>query len=150
MVTVMIRDRTTGARVFTHKPGRHDPSVVRRIVQHLDFQELPRIVNASDGFEQALHNIALVENGQLDGDRRQLFELLQRTGRVLLVLQVSVGQQITVDAVNRKDNKNRKVRDQNREIKGIRLVDSAKWVLAKDADEIAQNGIIRVNKHGQL
>ena len=29
MVTVMIRDRTTGARVFTHKPGRHDPSVVR-------------------------------------------------------------------------------------------------------------------------
>ena len=116
----------------------------------MDLQELPRIVNASDGFEQALHNIALVENGQLDGDRRQLFELLQRTGRVLLVLQVSVGQQITVDAVNRKDNKNRKVRDQNREIKGIRLVDSAKWVLAKDADEIAQNGIIRVNKHGQL
>ena len=54
--------------------------VVGRIVQHLDLQQLGRILDLHHLVDQPLQNVAFVIKGQLNRNRRQLFEAQRRFG----------------------------------------------------------------------
>ena len=45
--------------------------LVGRVVEHLDFEQLARIVHLADGVDQPVRDVHLVEDRQLDGDARQ-------------------------------------------------------------------------------
>ena len=54
--------------------GGHFASVVGGIVEHLNLQKLPRIIELADRLEQALNDVNLIVDRQLDRDLRQLLE----------------------------------------------------------------------------
>ena len=45
--------------------------LVRRVVQHLDFEQVAGIVNLANAIDQPVRDIHLVENRKLDRDPRQ-------------------------------------------------------------------------------
>ena len=45
------------------------------VVQHLDLQPVARVIEAGDGIDEASDDMLFVENGQLDGDQRQIFKV---------------------------------------------------------------------------
>jgi hypothetical protein len=56
--------------------------LVGGIIEDLDVQELARIVEAGDGFDEALYNVALIENGKLHGHARPILHFVRRAGHV--------------------------------------------------------------------
>ncbi len=63
--------------------------VVGGIVQHLDLQQLARVLHLAGLFEQPLHHVALVIERKLDGHARELGPAFGRSGRhVATVLQI--------------------------------------------------------------
>jgi hypothetical protein len=64
------------------------PGFVGGVVEHLDLQELPRVVDPADGVDETIDDVHLVEERQLDGHHRQGVELRPGGGHVVLVLHV--------------------------------------------------------------
>ena len=148
VIAVVIGDGVARPGVFTHEARAHDLGLVSRIVEHLDFQELPRVVDASDSLEQPLDHVALVIHRQLDGDARQALESLPRLGEFAAVLEIQISQIVAMDAINRKDDQNGKVRNQDREVKSVGMVEPAKRVPVKDLEDIADHWILRSDQAG--
>ena len=88
VTAVVVGDGVAGPGVFTDEARADDLRLVVRIVEHLDFQELPRVVDVGGGLEQPLDHVALVIHRQLDGDARQALESLPRLGELATVLEV--------------------------------------------------------------
>ncbi len=141
IVPMMVTDGVTGARVLTHQTRADNAGLVDRVVEHLDFQQLARVVDARNGFEQAFHHIALVENRELDGDTRQLRELLRRLRRLAAALHVQIDEIVAMNAVDRKNNENSEVRNQYREVESVRSVDAAERIFVEDLVEIVHHGV---------
>ena len=148
VIAVVIGDGVARPGVFTHEARAHDFGLVSRIVEHLDFQELPRVVDASDSLEQPLDHVALVIHRQLDGDARQAVESPSRLGKVAAVLEVEISQIVAMHAINRKDDQNGKVRNQNGKVKSVGMVEAAKRVPVKDLEDIAHHRILRIDQAG--
>ena len=100
MRAMVVGDGVPRSGVLRHQARAHHARFVRRVVQHLDFEQLPRIVNVSDRFQQSLDDVAFVENWQLDSHARQLLESLSRLGKFVAVLQIKIGQVITMHPVD--------------------------------------------------
>src|SRR5450631_1135754 len=79
--------------------------VIGGIVQYLDFQLISGILEIATGLDQAIDDELLVEDGELQGDGRELCKMrLWLSHRVLPVLVVAVNQLIAMDAVKGKDH----------------------------------------------
>jgi len=61
--------------IFLGLSPRYIHSLIRRVVENLDLEEVPWIVETSDRVDEALHDVHLVEDGQLHGDGRERPEL---------------------------------------------------------------------------
>ena len=92
---------------------------VGRIVQHLDFEQLARIVHLADRIDQPVRDVHLVEDRQLNRDRRQGLQRRQRLGHVPLVFHVKIHKVVAVPAVDGQDAKHEKVRDENQRISQV-------------------------------
>jgi len=73
----------------------------------------------------------------LDGDPRQLLEELLRLGRFVTILEIEIDQPLPVQSENRKDDQDGKVRNQDREVERVGLVNAAKRIFVENLDEIA-------------
>jgi hypothetical protein len=56
---------------------------------------------------------------------------------------------IAMDAVNREDDKNGKVRNQNRDVESVGLIDALEGILVKDVPEVANHGVRVGNENGK-
>ena len=83
--------------------------LVGRVVEHLDLEQLARIVDAADRLDQAVGDVHFVVERQLDRDDRQRVE--RRAGRRLLVPvpHVEVHEVIAMPAVNGEDDQDEEV-----------------------------------------
>ena len=72
---VMIADGIAERGIAFDQVARDIDSFVGGIVEHLDVELLARIFQLADGFEQPFDDVLLVEDWQLHGDARQLFEV---------------------------------------------------------------------------
>ena len=52
------------------------------IVEDLNVEQFARIVEARDGFDEALDHVALVEDGKLDGDARPIGDSRRRSRNI--------------------------------------------------------------------
>ena len=136
MGAVMIGDGMAGARVFTDQARADDARLVRRVVEHLNFQPVAGVFDARHRFQQALHHVSLVVNRELDGNARQCLELPLGLRRLAAILHVEINQTIAMNAVDRKDDQDGEIRNQDGKVKGIGLINAAKRVLVKDLVEI--------------
>jgi hypothetical protein len=120
--------------------------VVGGIVQHLDLEQLAGILDAGDLVDEPLDDVPFVEDGQLNGDRRQLRETPGRlAGGLLAVLEISANDLVAMHAVDRKHGQNGEVRYQNRPIEPTQLMDAAESVVEQAAHH-AGGGRIRGQK----
>src|SRR5690349_23374578 len=71
-----VGDRITQSRVPLNYGISNLYSFVSGIVEHLDVELVFGIVKAADRIDQPVHNELLVEDRELDGDARQLSEVL--------------------------------------------------------------------------
>ena len=106
-----LNPRPVGAvEVLDVEPLRHEAvhrrratsvGLVRRVVEHLDFEEILRVVDARRRLEQPVDDVHLVVERQLDGDRRQRAVPGRRRPRhPVLVLHVGVDQVVPVPPVH--------------------------------------------------
>ncbi len=88
---------------------RDAAGLVGRVVEHLDFEPLTRILDTAHRVDQAVRHVHLVVERQLDRDDRQ--RVRQRAGLRLPVLvpHVEIHEVIPVPAVDREDDQNEKI-----------------------------------------
>ena len=80
------------------------------------------VVQPGHRFDQPFHHKQLVVDGELDGDRRELGELLFELGLSIPVSEVEVDQLIAVQPVDGQDSQYDKVGNQDGEIERVQAV----------------------------
>ena len=88
------------------------------VVQHLNLEQLARILQPADGVDQPIRHVHLVVDRELNRDRR---ERRQRPGgdRLLsFVLHVQVHKVVPVPTVDSKNDKNEEIRAENQRFRG--------------------------------
>ena len=124
--TVQILDVEAARGVSAHGELGDLGGLVRRVVQHLDLEQVAGIVDLADGIDQAVRDVHLVEDGELDGDPRQHLRRRQRGRHVALVFHVKIHKVIAMPAVDGEDAQNEEVQDENQRIsKRHRINESA-------------------------
>ena len=83
--------------------------VGRGIVEHLDFEPFPRIIEGVDGAQQPLGDVTFVKDGQLDRDHRQPRKRGRGLRRAAAVLQKEIDDPPAMNAVRRETEQNRHV-----------------------------------------
>ena len=108
-------------RVPPHRQLRDLPRLVGRVVEHLDFEQLARVVDLAHRVDQPIDDVHLVVERELDGDDGQLVERAFRLRLLVLVLHVDVHQVIPVPSVHCEDEENEKIRGENERFCGGHL-----------------------------
>ena len=91
--------------------------IVGGIVQHLDLQQVRRVIHLADFFDQPFHHVSFVVNRKLNRYPGQRL-ILQRWRRqqVFLVLHVAADHLVAMAAVTGKDHQQQEVRNQQRPV----------------------------------
>ena len=111
--------------------------LVSGVVKELDIELFTRVIEAADRIQQSLDDVLLVEDRQLHSDARQFFEVRGWLGRlILLVLVIKIDEPVAMASVGGEDDEDDKVRDQQRKVKGIDLIESLESLVEKVLAEI--------------
>ena len=108
-------------KAFHALPGQKSGLVVG-IVQNLDLQQVPGVVQPGHRFDQPFHHKQLVIDGKLDGYHRELGEFLLESRLSVPVSEVEVDQLVAVQPVNGQDSQYDKVGNQDGEIERVQTV----------------------------
>ncbi len=98
------------------------------VVQHLDLEQLARIIETRHGFDEALDDVALVVDGKLYGNLGPARDRRRRAGHILAVLSVLVDQPVTVQPEGGEHHQHGEIRDHDGQVKGVELVEAAEGV----------------------
>ena len=77
--------------------------LVRAVVQHLNLQKFPGIVDPARVFDDALGDVLFVVHRQLNADGRQVVKPAVALGLVVLIPVIEINQNVTMQAVNAND-----------------------------------------------
>src|SRR6266404_9691714 len=115
----------TARRILCDCRARESHGLVGRIVEHLNFHPLMRIVNLAHRFHQTLDHVHLIEERELHSDKRQFaggeFTLwLWRKPRVSPEVDYLLD---AIDAINGQDRKSTRLQDENGPIESIELIE---------------------------
>ncbi len=99
------------------------------VVEDLDFEAVARVVDAADGFDEALDDELLVEDGELDGDEGELAfgepcGRLAPPGGFLLIPHVEPDELVAMDSVEGEDDHDDEVGNQHRRVEGVPVVEA--------------------------
>ncbi len=92
---------------------------IRRIIKHLHFDLILRIIEGGDRLKQPLGDIHLVVQGQLDGDLGKLSEVTHRLRHLSTMAKVQKNHPIPVDAITRQAHQNRKIDYRSNQMKRL-------------------------------
>ena len=139
---VMVADGIAQRGVALDQAAGDFDGLVGRIVEHLDVELLSRILQLADRLQQALDYVLLVENRQLHRDARQVFKTRGRLGRAVLpVLVIQIDQDVAVHSVSREQNQHDEIRDQQRHIESVGVVESAKRGIEKVLADVGTDAL---------
>ena len=103
--------------LFCHACSGDFGGAVGRIVENLDFQQFCWILDLTGGFDQPLHNVKLVVDGQLHRNSRLNLENRFRLGNFVFMLQVQVDKVVAMNSVSGKNDKDAQVGNENDDVK---------------------------------
>jgi Protein of unknown function (DUF3303) len=125
MGAVMISNSVSQGGIALDHRLRHFDGLVGGIVEQLDVQLVARVIEAANRLHQPVDHELLVEDGQLHRDPRQFFKAGRRLLHLVLAVSViEVHKHIAMHAVSRQQDENHEVGDQQRQVKGVDLVDA--------------------------
>ena len=127
VVAVQVGDRMSQGGVALDQKAGDFNGFVGRVVEQLDVEFFPRIVEPADGVEQPVYHVLLVKDRQLHGDPWQVIEIEMRRGfrrLVLFVLVIKIDQPVAVPAVGRQDDEDDEIGNQQRQIECVDLVET--------------------------
>jgi hypothetical protein len=88
------------------------------IVENLDLEEVFRVIELGDAIEEALDDVELVKDGELDGDAGEGIEVADGAWDVFAMLEEEVNDDVTVNAVHAEAKENGEVADSPNEVSG--------------------------------
>src|ERR1700751_2545146 len=94
---------------------------IRRIVKNLDLQFFNRVLNFTDRFQQTLDYVNFVVNRKLDRYHRQVVKSSRGRRLAMPVLEIKMNDQISVDAIGRKNENHEKIADRPKQHPGFSM-----------------------------
>ena len=119
-------DRQAQRLVALHAGARDLLRFVGGIVEHLNIEQFARIVEARDGVDQPLDHVALVVDRKLYGNLGPPLTAGGGPGTLLRIDVVIVDQPVAVQSVGGQDHQHEEIRNHDREIECIRMIDAGK------------------------
>src|SRR5579859_3754305 len=116
-------------------------SFVGGIVKDLNVEQFARVVESRDGLDETLDYVALVEDGELDGDAWPVLEFGGRAGDVFRVDIVVVDKPVAVEAISRQDKEDEEVGNHHRKVEGIGVIDAGEGAVRKPVPVMAEGGL---------
>jgi len=140
---VHVDDGVAEGGVTLDDAGGYLLGFVGGVVEKLNLKLVGGVLHGADGFYQPVDDELLVVDGQLHGDARQFGEVASRLRIVvLLVLEIEVDQCIAVNAVDRKEDHDRKVGEQQRCIETVPAVEALEGLVGVlRLEEVAPAGL---------
>ena len=71
---MQIRDVEPALGLPLDRLCRNVAGLIARVVQHLDLEQMARVIELADSLDQAVRHVHFIENRKLDGDARQWIE----------------------------------------------------------------------------
>ena len=138
----MVADGISQRGIALHQIARHLDGFVGGIVEHLNVELLPRIFQLADRLQQPLDHVLLIENGQLHRDARQVLEVRRRfRGAIVSVLVIQIHQNVAVHPVTGQQDQHNEIRDQQRSIECIGVIEPLKSLIQQMLAEIVPNAL---------
>ncbi len=142
VVAVMIGDRMPKRGIPLHQDACDLYGLVGRVVEQLDVQLFAWVLQPADRVQQAVHHILLIKNRQLNGDARQVVETGRRlSGLFVLVFVIKIDQPVAVRAVGRQNNQHNEIRNQQRQVEGVDLVEPLECLVQKVLPDVWQHAL---------
>src|ERR1700688_3748447 len=107
----------------------HFLGFISGVVQHLHIEKLGGVIESRDGLDETFEHVALVVNGQLNGDARPLGNRGRLRGNIFRVRVVVVTQPIAVQAIQRQDEKHDEVGNHHCQVEAIGVVNARKGAI---------------------
>src|SRR6266508_167469 len=124
ILSMDIRNVEPRARISLYRGARNVHRFVSRIIQYLDLQTLAGIINLRHRSHQTLDHVHLVEERQLNGNRRQFAFRETALGfwRKLRIAPKFGYQLDAINTIDREDAEYREINDQHRPIECVQLI----------------------------
>jgi len=106
-------------------------SFVRGIVENLNVEEFTWIIETRDGFDKALDDVTLIEDGELDGDAWPLVDWRWRAGDVFAVFVVVVDKPIAMETVAGEDDEDDEVGNHHGEVERVRVINASEGAVGE-------------------
>ena len=104
--------------------------LIRGIIEHLYLEQVRRIIQVRDGFDQPLDDVAFVVNRKLYSYLRPIDYRGGFGGDVGAVPGITIDQPIPMDPVCSEHSENKKVRNHDRQVETIEMINSAEGIPA--------------------
>ena len=118
--------------------------LVGRIVEHLNVEQLARIIESRDGFDQPLDHVALVVDRQLHGNLGPVGDFGRRAGNILAILEIVVDQRVAMQPVHGQNHQHEEIRHHDGEVERVRLIETAEGGIDQpskiDCNRVAARG----------
>jgi len=108
---------------------RDAPRLVGRVVEHLDFEPLARIRHRAHRLDEAIGDIHLVVERQLDRDDGRRIERRLGTGLTIAVLRVQPHEVVPVPPVDGENDQNKKVERERERLNGRHVLAVQSFIL---------------------
>src|SRR5208283_2630251 len=138
-----VDDRQARGGVAFHAGARDFAGFVGGVVEHLDVQQLAGILELGNGVDQALDDVALIEDGKLYGNLGPVFHARRNCRNVFAVDVVIVNQGVAVQAVERQNEKHDEVGNHHRQIEGIGVVHPGEGAVRDFVPVMAQGALLQ-------
>ena len=148
LVSVAIRsmdvsDRHALRSVALHARARNVLRFVGGIVQNLNLQQLPRIVETRDSFRESLNDIALIENWQLHGHARPVCDRWRRRRDIFRILKIVVDQPVAMQPVHGEHEKHDEVGNHQGQVEGVGVINAAEGFVREFVPVMADGALER-------
>src|SRR5215469_15160082 len=129
---MQIRDRIALALIVLDQAAGDLSGLVGGVVEQLNIELFPRIVEPADSLQETVNNKLFIENGQLNRNPGELLEFFDRLVlAVLFLLVIEIYEGVAMHSVRGQQNQNDEVGDQQGQIKPVGLVKALKGRIEK-------------------
>src|SRR5262249_41695122 len=133
---MQIRDRIALALIVLDQALGDVCGLVRGVVENLNVEFFPRIVDAADRLQEPLHHELFIENGQLNREPGEFGKLFNRLGLAVLLLVIEIYESVAMHSVRGQQNQDHEVGDQQGKIETVGLVQALEGRIQKMLTDI--------------
>ena len=139
---VDVNDRKTCSGVAFDARAGNLASFVRGVIEDLDIEEPARVIEERDGVDEALDDVAFVEDGELYSNLWPVGDGRWRSRNIFAVSVVLIEQDVAVQAISCEDEENDEVGNHHRKIEGVGVIHAAEGAVGEFVPIMAQRGLL--------